>query len=154
MEVGAIGGGMAMGGAAGLGGPGAAGAADAAGPAVAGTESLEGGVAPGGAPPPTTVGEALAGMHTGVEQLAELLEGFSIAEIIIAMMLAAGTQKKDDEQSCGGAAAGFHAKRLGQPLELPEIRLPNRPPERRPVDARLLDILRRRFGILGNDEPL
>ncbi len=56
----------------------------------------------------------------------------------------------------GGCRATYynHAKRLGQPLKLPDIRLPNRPPDRRPVDASLLDLLRRRFGILGSDEPL
>ncbi len=56
----------------------------------------------------------------------------------------------------GGCRATYynHAKRLGQPLEIPVIRLRNRPPERRPTDARLLDLLRRRFGILGNDESL
>ncbi len=56
----------------------------------------------------------------------------------------------------GGCRATYynHAKRLGQPLELPEIRLPNRPPHRASADARLLELLRRRFGILGNDEPL
>ncbi len=56
----------------------------------------------------------------------------------------------------GGCRATYynHAKRLARPLELPDIRLHNRPPDRRPADARLLDLLRRRFGILGNDEPL
>ncbi len=56
----------------------------------------------------------------------------------------------------GGCRATYynHAKRLGQPLELPEIRLHNRPPDRKLADARLLELLRRRFGILGNDEPL
>ncbi len=56
----------------------------------------------------------------------------------------------------GGCRATYynHAKRLGQPLELPKIRLHNRPSDRRPADASLLDLLRRRFGILGNDEPL
>ncbi len=55
----------------------------------------------------------------------------------------------------GGCGATYynHAKRLGQPLELPDIRLHNRPPDRWPADASLLDLLRRRFGILGNDEP-
>ncbi len=58
------------------------------------------------------------------------------------------------EQGGGGRATYYnHAKRLGQPLELPEIRLHNRSPDRTPCDARLLDLLRRRFGILGNDEP-
>ncbi len=59
-------------------------------------------------------------------------------------------------QQKGGCRATYynHVKRLGQPLELPEIRLHNRPPDRKPADARLLDLLRRRFGILGNDEPL
>ncbi len=46
------------------------------------------------------------------------------------------------------------AKRIGRPLELPEIRLNNRPPERTPAATSLLDLLRRRFGILGSDEPL
>ncbi len=56
----------------------------------------------------------------------------------------------------GGCRATYynHAKRLGQPLKLPDIWLHTRPPEGRPADARLLDLLRRRFGILGNDEPL
>jgi len=56
----------------------------------------------------------------------------------------------------GGCRATYynHAKRLGQPLEFPDIRLPNRPPDRKLADARLLELLRRRFGILGNDEPL
>ncbi len=56
----------------------------------------------------------------------------------------------------GGCRATYynHAKRLRQPLELPAIRLHHRPPDRRPCDARLLDLLRRRFGILGNDGPL
>ena len=56
----------------------------------------------------------------------------------------------------GGCRATYynHAKRLRRPLELPDIRLNNLPPDRRPADASLLDLLRRRFGILGNDELL
>jgi hypothetical protein len=56
----------------------------------------------------------------------------------------------------GGCRATYynHAKWLARPLELPDIRLNNRPPERTPAATSLLDLLRRRFGILGNDEPL
>ena len=56
----------------------------------------------------------------------------------------------------GGCRATYynHAKRLVRPLELPDIRLNNPPPERTPAATSLLDLLRRRFGILGNDEPL
>ena len=56
----------------------------------------------------------------------------------------------------GGCRATYynHAKRLARPLELPDIRLNNRPPERTPAATSLLDLLRRRFGILGSDEPL
>ena len=59
------------------------------------------------------------------------------------------------QQESGCRATYYnHAKRLGQPLEFPDIRLHNRPPDRKLADARLLELLRRRFGILGNDEPL
>ncbi len=55
----------------------------------------------------------------------------------------------------GGCRATYynHARRLGRPLELPDIRLNNRPPARTACDASLLDLLRRRFGIIGGDEP-
>ncbi len=55
----------------------------------------------------------------------------------------------------GGCRATYynHARRLGRPLELPEIRLHHLPPDRTPSEASLLDLLRRRFGILGSDEP-
>jgi len=77
MDVGVICGGMAMGGAPELGG------------AAAG--SLVGQVVPGCAPPPTTVGEALAGqLHGGIEQLAAM-------------------EKDDEDKSGGGAALGFLA---------------------------------------------
>ena len=76
MDVGVICGGMAMGGAPELGG------------AAAG--SLVGQVVPGCAPPPTTVGEALAGqLHGGIEQLAAM-------------------EKDDEDKSGGGAAMGHH----------------------------------------------
>ncbi len=59
------------------------------------------------------------------------------------------------EKEAGCRATYYnHAKRLGRPLELPDIRLDNRPPAPRPSHASLLDLLRRRFGILGSDEPL
>ncbi len=56
----------------------------------------------------------------------------------------------------GGCRATYsnHARRLGRPVELPELRLGNPPPDRMPSAASLLDLLRRRFGILGSDEPL
>ena len=56
----------------------------------------------------------------------------------------------------GGCRATYynHAKRLARPLELPDIRLNNRPPKQTPAATSLLDLLRRRFGILGSDEPL
>ncbi len=55
----------------------------------------------------------------------------------------------------GGCRATYyhHAKRLGRPVELPEIRLHHLPPDPTPTEASLLDLLRRRFGILGSDEP-
>ena len=56
------------------------------------------------------------------------------------------------EQQAGCRATYYnHAQRLGRPPELPDLRLHNRPPGRTP-DASLLKLLRRRFGILGNDE--
>ncbi len=59
------------------------------------------------------------------------------------------------KQQAGCRATYYnHAQRLGRPLELPDIRLNNLPPDRTPANASLLDLLRRRFGILGNDEPL
>ncbi|MFH1746961.1 MAG: hypothetical protein ABIG44_07945 [Planctomycetota bacterium] len=53
----------------------------------------------------------------------------------------------------GGCRATYfnHAKKLGRSVDLPEIRLNNRPPEQ--ITASLLDLLRRRFGMLGRDEP-
>ncbi len=59
-------------------------------------------------------------------------------------------------QQEGGCRATYynHAQRLGRPPKLPQIRLNNLPPERMPSNASLLDLLRRRFGILGGDEPL
>ena len=56
----------------------------------------------------------------------------------------------------GGCRATYynHAKQLGRSLERPDIRLNNPPPDRTPANASLLDLLRRRFGILGSDEPL
>ena len=57
----------------------------------------------------------------------------------------------------GGCRATYynHAKKLGRSVDLPEIRLNNRPPEQTAAGAAsLLDLLRRRFGILGGDEPL
>ncbi len=58
-------------------------------------------------------------------------------------------------QQQGGCRATYynHAKRLGRPLELTDIRLNNRPPRRTLSHASLLDLLRRRFRILGSDEP-
>ncbi len=56
----------------------------------------------------------------------------------------------------GGCRATYynHAKGLGRPVELPELQLSNPPPDPTPSAASLLDLLRRRFGILGSDEPL
>ena len=56
----------------------------------------------------------------------------------------------------GGCRATYynHTKRLGRPLELPDLRLNHLPPDRTPCEASLLDLLRRRFGMLGGDEPL
>ena len=53
----------------------------------------------------------------------------------------------------GGCRATYynHAKKLGPSVELPDIRLNNLPPDR--AAASLLDLLRRRFGMLGSDEP-
>jgi len=53
----------------------------------------------------------------------------------------------------GGCRATYynHAKKLGRSVELPDIRLNNLPPDR--MAASLLDLLRRRFGMLGSDEP-
>ncbi len=55
----------------------------------------------------------------------------------------------------GGCRATYynHAKRLGKPLELPELRLTHRPPKKVTTDQSLLDMLRRRFGFPGQDEP-
>ena len=53
----------------------------------------------------------------------------------------------------GGCRATYfnHAQKLGRSVDLPEIRLNNRPPEQ--TTASLLDLLRRRFKMLGRDEP-
>jgi hypothetical protein len=57
------------------------------------------------------VGEALAGQLTGsIEELAQFLEGFSMSQIIIALMLMAAMNKDDDKSGGGGGAAtGFLA---------------------------------------------
>lgn len=104
MQLGPVGGAMAVGGAMGM----------ASAPASAGTSTVSnvsGQIDSGSASPPTTVAEALAGsLHTGVEQLAEFLKGFGSAEIIMALMLMAAMQKEDDDQQGGGSAAmGFLA---------------------------------------------
>ncbi len=56
----------------------------------------------------------------------------------------------------GGCRATYynHANGLGRPVELPELRLGNPPPDPTPSETSLLDLLRRQFGILGSDEPL
>ncbi len=56
----------------------------------------------------------------------------------------------------GGCRATYynHAKGLGRPVKLPKLQLGNPPPDRTPPETSLLDLLRRRFGILGGDEPL
>jgi len=57
----------------------------------------------------------------------------------------------------GGCRATYfnHARRLGQPLQLPELQLNHLPPDWTPDAAvSLLDLLRRRFGTLGRDQPL
>lgn len=96
MDVGSIGGG-AM----------ASGASTATGTSA---PSLVGQPDSGAAPAPTTVGDALSGSNiTGVEQLAEMMEGFNSAEILMALMMAAAMQKDDDEESSGSAVAGFLA---------------------------------------------
>ena len=53
----------------------------------------------------------------------------------------------------GGCRATYynHAKMLGESVDLPEIRLTNRPPEQ--TAASLQDLLQRRFKMLGRDEP-
>ena len=55
----------------------------------------------------------------------------------------------------GGCRATYynHVNGLGRRVELPELRLGNPPPDRMPSGTSLLDMLRRRFGILGSDEP-
>ncbi len=55
----------------------------------------------------------------------------------------------------GGCRATYynHARRLGRRVELPELRLHIPPPDRTPSETSLLDLLRRRFGILGSNEP-
>lgn len=85
MDVGAIGGGMMAGGAAGLSGA-----------------SLVGQIAPGSAAAPTTVQAALAGSNTSVQQLADLLSGFTTAEILFALMLMAAMDKKDGPSASSG----------------------------------------------------
>lgn len=94
MDVGAIGGGIAAGGSSGL--PGGA-ASPGAG--------LVGQVAAGGAPAPTTVQEALAGSLTTVDQLADLLEGFTSADILFALILLAALRPDDDGKRSGLSAA-------------------------------------------------
>ncbi len=56
----------------------------------------------------------------------------------------------------GGCRATYynHAQRLGQPVELPDLRLSQLPPDWIPDEESLLDLLRRRFGTLGGDQPL
>jgi len=56
----------------------------------------------------------------------------------------------------GGCRATYYnyAKGLGRRVELPELQLHNPPPDPTPPETSLLDMLRRRFGILGGDEPL
>ena len=57
----------------------------------------------------------------------------------------------------GGCRATYynHARRLGRPLELPELQLHHLPPDWTPDAAvSLLDLLLRRFGTLGRDQPL
>ncbi len=47
-----------------------------------------------------------------------------------------------------------HARRLGRPLQLPELQLHHLPPDWTPsCEVSLLDLLRRRFGTLGRDQP-
>ncbi len=56
----------------------------------------------------------------------------------------------------GGCRATYynHARRLGRPLEPPELQLKHLPPDWTPDAAvSLLDLLRRRFGTLGGDQP-
>ncbi len=59
-------------------------------------------------------------------------------------------------QQRGGCRATYyrHARRLGPPLPLVPIRLTNPPPHNRTLDEGLLDLLRSRFGMLGNDQPM
>ncbi len=56
----------------------------------------------------------------------------------------------------GGCRATYYnqARRLGQPLELPELQLKHLPPDWTLGEESLLDLLRRRFGTLGGDQPL
>ena len=56
----------------------------------------------------------------------------------------------------GGCRATYykHAKGLGRPVELPELPQSHPPPDPTPTETSVLDLLRRRFGILGSDEPL
>ncbi len=56
----------------------------------------------------------------------------------------------------GGCRATYynHAQRLGQPLELPNLQLKCLPPNWTLGEESLLDLLRRRFGTLGGDQPL
>ena len=87
--------------------------------------------------------------------------GMSGKRLLVAKLKADGSLSTEAERVCafteqgGGCRATYyhHAKRLGRPLKLPDIRLTNVPPKLAPSDTSLLDLLRRRFGMLGNDEP-
>ena len=92
MDVGGIGVGMMSGGATGISG----------GSPLGAPAGIVGQVAPGGAPPPTTVHAALGGSITGVEQLAQFLEGFTTSEILFALLLMCAGQKKDNENQESG----------------------------------------------------
>lgn len=61
---------------------------------------------------------------TRMDQLLELMDGFSSAEILIALMLSGSSGKRRDDDSCGSAAMGFllgmaMASQLGQGLMSP-----------------------------------
>ncbi len=49
------------------------------------------------------------GLPGGIEQLAEMMEDLSSAEILFALILLAAMQKKDDDESGSGAALGLLA---------------------------------------------
>ena len=57
-------------------------------------------------------------------------------------------------RSARNSAELDQAKRLGRPVELPELRLKHLPPDWTLGEESLLDLLRRRFGTLGGDQPL